>query len=99
MTAATSCLDHYKRGKKDNGVYSIEVKDLQGTTKKLELYCDMKNGGWTLVGQIQGWHEIYNDWLRKEHNVEQLKTPAITSNKWPLGAVLGSIWTVAFLRG
>mmetsp|Transcript_34170 Transcript_34170/g.60608 ORF Transcript_34170/g.60608 Transcript_34170/m.60608 type:complete len:305 (+) Transcript_34170:65-979(+) len=80
--SSTSCMDYYKAGKKTDGVYRVKVKDLDGKEEVVDLYCDMTNGGWTLVGQIQGWHEIYNDWLRKAHNTAQLKTPSITSNGW-----------------
>ena len=35
-----------------NGVYWIKT-DLQGSSS-VQTYCDMKNGGWTLVGKISG---------------------------------------------
>ena len=80
--AQASCLAYYKKGNKKDGVYLIEIKDLDGKSKTVELFCDMTNGGWTLIGQIQGFHSIYNDWLRKENNIDQLKKPEITSNAW-----------------
>ena len=63
-----------------NGVYWIKT-DLQGSSA-VQTYCDMKNGGWTLVGKISGRvGNIYNTWLVSNHNTAALKTPKITKRK------------------
>ena len=63
-----------------NGVYWIKT-DLQGRSA-VQTYCDMKNGGWTLVGKISGRvGNIYNTWLVSNHNTAALKTPKITKDK------------------
>ena len=63
-----------------NGVYWIKT-DLQGSSA-VQTYCDMKNGGWTLVGKISGRvGNIYNTWLVSNHNTAALKTSKITKRK------------------
>ena len=48
----------------------------------MQTYCDMANGGWTLVGKISGKvGNIYKTWLVSNHNTAALKTPKITKNK------------------
>ena len=55
-----------------NGVYWIKT-DLQGSAA-VQTYCDMENGGWTLVGKISGRvGNIYNKWLVSNHNTAELK--------------------------
>ena len=64
-----------------NGVYWIKT-DLQGSSS-VQTYCDMQNGGWTLVGKISGnVGNIYNKWLVSNHNTALLKTPKIASQTW-----------------
>ena len=49
-----------------NGVYWIKT-DLQGSSS-VQTYCDMRNGGWTLLGKISGnVGNIYNKWLVSKH--------------------------------
>ena len=63
-----------------NSVYWIKT-DLQGSSA-VQTYCDMRNGGWTLVGKISGRvGNIYNTWLVSNHNTAALKTPKITKHK------------------
>ena len=60
-----------------NGVYWIKI-DLQGSTA-VQTYCDMENGGWTLVGKISGRvGNIYNKWLVSNHNIAELNASNIT---------------------
>ncbi|XP_067033252.1 uncharacterized protein [Acropora muricata] len=60
-----------------NGVYWIKT-DLQGSAA-VQTYCDMENGGWTLVGKISGRvGNIYNKWLVSNHNTAELKASKIT---------------------
>ena len=60
-----------------NGVYWIKT-DLQGSAA-VQTYCDMENGGWTLVGKISGRvGNIYNKWLVSNHNTAELKASNIT---------------------
>ena len=63
-----------------NGIYWIKT-DLQGSSS-VQTYCDMKNGGWTLVGKISGQvGNIYSKWLVSNHNIASLKSPKITRRK------------------
>ena len=63
-----------------NGIYWIKT-DLQGSSS-VQTYCDMENGGWTLVGKISGnVGDIYNTWLVSNHNTAALKTPKIAKQK------------------
>eukprot|EP00040_Diaphanoeca_grandis_P013830 m.69886 g.69886 ORF g.69886 m.69886 type:complete len:400 (+) comp24151_c0_seq1:135-1334(+) len=44
-----SCLEHYNKGARIDGSYPIqELSDTEVTT----VYCDMKNGGWTLTAMV-----------------------------------------------
>ena len=70
-----SLVDNKPRTK--NGVYWIKI-DLQGS-KAVQTYCDMANGGWTLVGKISGRvGNIYNKWLVSNYNTPELKASNIT---------------------
>lgn len=63
-----------------NGVYWIKT-DLQGSSA-VQTYCDMKNGGWTLVGKISGnVGTIFKTWLISNHKTAALKTPKLTKQK------------------
>ena len=57
--AASSCKALYDSGVKDDGAYPITLTTPDGPTTK-KLYCDMKNGGWTLIGQAAGKAAIYD---------------------------------------
>ncbi|XP_015767818.1 PREDICTED: uncharacterized protein LOC107346538 [Acropora digitifera] len=60
-----------------NGIYWIKT-NLQGSAA-VQTYCDMANGGWTLVGKISGRvGNIYNKWLVSNHNAAELKASNIT---------------------
>ena len=45
-----TCLDYYNSGFVTDGVYILEASN--GTS--FDAYCDMSNGGWTLVVAAQG---------------------------------------------
>lgn len=63
-----------------NGIYWIKT-DLQGSSS-VQTYCDIANGGWTLVGKISGnVGNIYKTWLVSNYNTAALKTPNITKQK------------------
>ena len=63
-----------------NGIYWIKT-DLEGSSS-VQTYCDMANGGWTLVGKISGnVGNIYKTWLVSNYNTAVLKTPKITKQK------------------
>ena len=48
----------------------------------IQTFCDMKNGGWTLVGKVSGRvGNIYSKWLVENVNTEQLKAPNMDSGK------------------
>ena len=64
----------------ENGIYWIKT-DLQGSSS-VQTYCDMANGGWTLVGKISGnVGNIYRTWLVSNYNTAVLKTSKITKQK------------------
>ena len=70
-----SLLNNKPRAK--NGVYWIKT-DLQGSAA-VQTYCDMENGGWTLVGKISGRvGNSYNKWLVSNYNTAELKASNIT---------------------
>lgn len=63
-----------------NGIYWIKT-NLQGSST-VQTYCDMRNGGWTLVGKISGnVGNIYKTWLVSNNNTAALETPKITKQK------------------
>lgn len=48
------------KGNSRNGVYKIRH---HGTNRLVQVYCDMKNGGWTLIQKRQdGTTNFYRDW-------------------------------------
>ncbi|KAL9989405.1 hypothetical protein ACROYT_G003952 [Oculina patagonica] len=75
-----SNLSNQKTSSAKNGVYWI--KSSLKCSDGIQTFCDMKNGGWTLVGKING-HvgNIYSKWLVKNVNTGDLKTPKIDSGK------------------
>ena len=75
---ATSCKQIHdislQNGKLDNGVYWIKTSP----GHSVQTYCDLTNGGWTLVGKVGGFVEkMYAFWLIKNNNVNALKSPAL----------------------
>ena len=62
----------------ENGVYWI--KTAVSSNKRSPTFCDMGNGGWTLVGKISGRvGNIYNSWLVRNVNTDLLKSPNMNS--------------------
>ncbi|XP_061173449.1 uncharacterized protein LOC133182618 [Saccostrea echinata] len=54
------CYDYYVKGNSRNGVYKIRP---YGTNRLIQVYCDMKKGGWTLIQKRQdGTTNFYRDW-------------------------------------
>ncbi|CAE7365461.1 unnamed protein product [Symbiodinium sp. KB8] len=80
--SCASCLDLFQNGSLADGVYTVKVRDLDDNVQDTDLFCDMTNGGWTLVGQIAVQIAINNDWLRAYHNESQLQARTITNNTW-----------------
>jgi len=66
------------RSSAKNGVYWIKTSL---TSKKgSPTFCDMINGGWTLVGKISGRvGNIYNTWLLQNVNTKLLKSTSMNS--------------------
>ena len=64
-----------------NGLYWIRTKQRDLRTA-VQTYCDMENGGWTLVGKISGSvGNIYNKWLVENNNLNLLRLgPMISSS-------------------
>ena len=47
------------------------------------MFCDMRSGGWTLIGQVGGVDDnIYNKWLVTNHNTEKVRTPVIEARTY-----------------
>ena len=60
-----------------NGLYWIKTDG----NRAVQTYCDIQNGGWTLVGKINGnVGNIHDTWLIKEHNSADLRSPKIGSS-------------------
>jgi len=63
-----------------NGVYWIKAS--LKWNKSIQTFCDMENGGWTLVGKIYGRvGNVYGKWLVQNVNIQDLKVPKIDSGK------------------
>ena len=61
-------------GKLKNGVYWIKTS----ADHSVQTYCDLTNGGWTLVGKVSGFVEkLHSFWLIKNHNVDALNSPGL----------------------
>ena len=80
MNPAKSCKQIYdisfKDGKLENGMYWIKTS----ADRSVYTYCDMFNGGWTLVGKISGYvDDFYKFWLIKDYNLDALNSPALPS--------------------
>jgi len=61
-----------------NGVYWIKASSK--LSDSIQSFCDMKNGGWTLVGKIYGRvGNVYSKRLVKNVNTQDLKVPKIDS--------------------
>ena len=57
-----------------NGVYWI----MTSANNSASTYCDLINGGWTLVGKVGGFVDrLYMFWLIKNYNLDALKSPAL----------------------
>ena len=59
VASAPSCRALYDSGVKEDGAYPISITTPDGPTTR-KLYCDMKNGGWTLIGQVAGKAAMYD---------------------------------------
>ena len=63
-----------------SGVYWIKTSLKENEATK--TFCDMENGGWTLVGKISGRAgNIYSKWLVENVNTEQLLAPEMDTGK------------------
>jgi hypothetical protein len=51
-----ACHEHYLDGWKSDGTYTITASN----SNKFNVYCDMKDGGWTLVGMVHTAFEKVN---------------------------------------
>ena len=47
------------------------------------MFCDMRSGGWTLIGQVGGVNDnMYDKWLVTNHNTAKLRTPEIEARTY-----------------
>ena len=54
------CFDHYMAGRKRDTAMKIRPK---GAKADIEVWCDMKNGGWTTIQRRQdGRTDFFRDW-------------------------------------
>jgi hypothetical protein len=90
-TAKTSCKAWYDSGKTTDGYYSINPNGTAFTT-----YCDMANGGWTLIGNVLGGNPVYatdysngkgsvnylpqSEWIHKVSDFNTYTNPAMRIN-------------------
>ena len=52
-------------------------------TEAREVFCDLRSGGWTLIGQVGGVDDnIYDKWLVTTHNTAKLRTPVIEARTY-----------------
>jgi hypothetical protein len=95
-TVKASCKDWYDSGNTTDGYYAINPNGTTFTT-----YCDMTNGGWTLIGNILGTNIIYpvdytngkgnndylplTEWIRKSADFNTYSNPAL---KVAMGSVV-----------
>jgi hypothetical protein len=75
---ATSCKQIHdvslRDGKLENGLYWVKTS----ADRSVPTYCDLLNGGWTLVGKVSGFvDKLYKFWLIKNYNVDALDSPAL----------------------
>lgn len=67
MTVAQSCRAHYLAGVTHSGPQRISTP-----TGSVDVYCDMDDGGWTLIGKVNGDPRMGDTFLRSAENVELL---------------------------
>ena len=67
-----------------DGAYSIDPDGPEGSGPPFTTFCDMTvdNGGWTLVGKIDGRHMIQDKWLVSAVDEPALATPTIGMNRY-----------------
>ena len=74
-----SNLNDQKKSTAKSGVYWIKTS--LKVSEAVQTFCDMDNGGWTLVGKVRGRvGNIYSGWLIQSQNPEQLKSPLMNSS-------------------
>ena len=56
----SDCYDIYQQGKRRNQVYKIKP---YGQNSMVEVFCDMKNEGWTIIQKRQdGTTNFFREW-------------------------------------
>ena len=64
------CGEAYRRGCREDGVYTIDP----GCGKPFNVFCDMKNGGWTVFqSRMDGSEDFYKNWADYVAGFGQLK--------------------------
>ncbi|XP_076096941.1 uncharacterized protein LOC143067507 [Mytilus galloprovincialis] len=60
QTEPKDCYDYYMQGYKRNSIYKIKP---YGFGKSIQVYCDMKDGGWTLIQKrSDGTTKFFREW-------------------------------------
>ena len=84
MTVAASCRDHYLAGVAQSGPQLISTP-----SGPVSLYCDMDDGGWTLVGKVNGEPHMASTWLRSNEHTELLA--AVGASSMPASGQFASV--------
>ena len=79
-----------------NGLYWIRTKRNDLSTA-VRTYCDMENGGWTLVGKVSGSvGNIFNTWLVKNKNLNLLRSGPLIESSNKMSCMDGRLLAVAY---
>lgn len=60
MNIFLDCYDYYMLGNRKNTIYKIKP---YGLKKTIQVHCDMKGGGWTLIQKrSDGTTKFFREW-------------------------------------